>query len=610
MAGVASLEGKTALVCGVSNERSISWGIARAMHEAGARIALSYGPAMEKRVRPLAERIGCDFVEPCDATSDGEIAALFARLAERYGTIDAVAHGIVGARREDLGRPFIETSREGFLLAQELSVYSLVALTRAALPLMPEGGSVVTLSYHGAQKMMPSYNVMGVAKAALESAVRYLASDAGPQGVRVNAISAGPVRTLSAAGVGGFRDLFKVFPRVTPPSPPHLYRGRGRRRRLPRQRRRRQHQRPGPLRRRRLQHPRHGHARRRGRVGGRGVKAVVIEQTADGGALVYRDVPDPIAGPDDLLVAVRACALNRADVLQRMGGYPQPGPKPEFEIPGLEYAGEVLEAGARVEGFARGDRVMGLLPGGGYAELVSVPQRLAVAVPDSLGWREAGCVPEVFITAHDALRQCDLQAGERTLIHAVGSGVGVAAVQIAKVMGAAQVIGTAGSAEKLGRAAELGLDVGVNYREADFAEAVLEATDGAGVDVILDVIGAPYWERNLRALARQGRMVEVGLMGGAVAERANLGPLLMKRLQVRGTTLRARPLEQKAAATRAFEKSVLPHIASGRVKVVVDSVYPLREAAAAQARMEANANFGKIALEPWRAPAAGAPRRD
>ncbi|MYD28675.1 MAG: NAD(P)H-quinone oxidoreductase [Dehalococcoidia bacterium] len=328
------------------------------------------------------------------------------------------------------------------------------------------------------------------------------------------------------------------------------------------------------------------------------MKAIVIEKSDAGGSLVYRDVPDPVVGPDDLLVAVRACALNRADVLQRMGGYPQPGPRPEFEIPGLEYAGEVVEAGVRVEGFAPGDRVMGLVPGGGYAELVSVPQRLALKVPDSLSWQEAGATPEVYITAHDALLQCNLQAGERVLIHAVGSGVGVAGVQIAKAMGASQVIGTAGSAEKLTSAAELGLDVGVNYHEEDFAEVVGETTGGAGVDVVLDVIGADYWEQNLRALARQGRMVEVGLMSGAALENASLGPLLMKRLQVRGTTLRARPLEQKAAATRAFEKSVLPHIASGRIKVVVDSVYPLSEAAAAQAYMEANANFGKIVLEP------------
>ncbi len=210
------MEGKTALVCGVSNNRSISWGIAKAMHDAGAEVALSYGPSMEKRVRPLAESIGSDFVEPCDVTDDEEIATLFAKLKDRFGTIDALAHGVVGAKRDDLARDFIDTSRDGFLFAHEISVYSLVALTRAALPLMPNGGSVVTLTYYGSVKMMPSYNVMGVAKAALEAAVRYLASDVGPKGVRVNAISAGPVRTLSAAGVGEFRYLHRVFPDVTP----------------------------------------------------------------------------------------------------------------------------------------------------------------------------------------------------------------------------------------------------------------------------------------------------------------------------------------------------------------------------------------------------------
>ena len=210
------MEGQTALVSGVSNNRSISWGIAKAMIEAGATVAFSYGPSMEKRVRPLAESIGCDFVEPCDMTSDDEIAALFAKLKDRFGTIDAVAHGVVGGELDDLAGDFIDTSRDGFLLAQELSVYSLVAMTREALPLMPNGGSVVTLTYHGSQKMMPSYNVMGVAKAALEASVRYLASDVGPKGIRVNAISAGPVRTLSAAGVGEFRYLHKVFPHVTP----------------------------------------------------------------------------------------------------------------------------------------------------------------------------------------------------------------------------------------------------------------------------------------------------------------------------------------------------------------------------------------------------------
>lgn len=325
------------------------------------------------------------------------------------------------------------------------------------------------------------------------------------------------------------------------------------------------------------------------------MKAIVISKPGGPDVLQLLDVPNPVPGPEDLLVRVRAAGLNRADLLQRAGGYPQPGPKPAYDIPGLEYAGEVIAAGPQVQGFTAGDRVMGLLAGGGYAEQVVTHHRLAMKVPDNLSWEEAGGTPEVYITAHDALRQCDLVAGESVLIHAAGSGVGVAAVQIAKAMGASLVVGTAGSAEKLAQAADLGLDVGVNYREQDFAEEVKNATGGRGVDVILDVIGADYWERNMQSLALKGRMVLVGLMGGNAAN-ANLGMLLQKRASVRGTTLRARPLEEKALTTRAFEKSVLPHIASGRVKVVVDRVYPLAEAAAAQEYMAANQNFGKIVL--------------
>ena len=326
------------------------------------------------------------------------------------------------------------------------------------------------------------------------------------------------------------------------------------------------------------------------------MKAIVIARPGGPDVLELRDIPEPLAGPDDLLVRVRATALNRADVLQRAGNYPQPGRKPAFDVPGLEFAGEIVRVGERVEGFAAGDRVMGLLPGQGYAEQVSVPARLAMKVPEKMSWAEAGATPEVFITAHDALRQCSLESGESVLIHAAGSGVGVAAIQIARVLGATPVIGTAGSAEKLARAAELGMEAGINYREQDFAEEVLRITGRRGVDVILDVIGASYWERNLKSLALKGRMVLVGSMGGGSAP-ANLGMLLGKRLQVRGTTLRSRTLEEKALATRAFEKSIVPHMASGRVRVVVDRVFPLSEAAAAQSYMESNANFGKIVLE-------------
>jgi NADPH:quinone reductase len=328
----------------------------------------------------------------------------------------------------------------------------------------------------------------------------------------------------------------------------------------------------------------------------RAMKAIVIPAPGGPEVLELLQVPDPVAGPDDLLVRVRAAGLNRADLQQRLGSYPQPGVKPEFEIPGLEFAGEVVSMGARVQGFAVGNRVMGLLPGGGYAEMVTTHNRLAVKVPQSLSWQEAGGTPEVYITAHDALLQCGLVAGESALIHAAGSGVGVAAIQIAKAMGASFVAGTAGSVEKLAKAAALGMDLGVNYRTQDFADEVLKATGGRGVDVVLDVIGAEYWERNMRALAPKGRMILVGLMGGG-ATQANIGMLLAKRLQVRGTTLRARPIEEKGAATRAFEKSVLPHLASGRVKVVVDRTFPLAEAAAAHAYLASNANFGKVVLE-------------
>ncbi|MBI2764321.1 MAG: NAD(P)H-quinone oxidoreductase [Chloroflexi bacterium] len=326
------------------------------------------------------------------------------------------------------------------------------------------------------------------------------------------------------------------------------------------------------------------------------MKAIVLPRPGPPEVLEYRDIPEPTPGPEDLLVRVRAAGLNRADSLQRRGGYPQPGPKTEFEVLGMEFAGEVIGLGDRVEGFAAGDRVMGILAGACYAEQVVIHQRLAMRVPGNLSWYEAAGTPEVYVTAHDALLQCSFQAGESALIHACGSGVGVAAIQIAKVMGASFVAGTAGADAKLAQAKALGLDLGVNYRTGDFAAEVLAATGGRGVDAVLDVIGAGYLEKNLQSLAPRGRLVFVGLMGGAVAP-FNIGLMLAKRLQFRGTTLRSRPLEEKASTIRAFEKSVLPHIASGRVKVVVDRVFPLAEAAAAHVYLESNANFGKVILD-------------
>lgn len=202
------LEGKKGLVFGIANHRSIAWGIAQALHAHGAELGFSYGlPQLEKRVRPLAESLGVELVEKCDVTKDEEIEEVFEKAAEAFGEIDILVHAIAYAQQEDLTGRFVDTSREGFKVALDVSAYSLVALTHAALPLMPNGGSVLTMTYYGAEKAVPHYNVMGVAKAALEASVRYLAADLGPDNVRVNAISAGPIKTLSAAGISGFRKM-------------------------------------------------------------------------------------------------------------------------------------------------------------------------------------------------------------------------------------------------------------------------------------------------------------------------------------------------------------------------------------------------------------------
>ncbi|HEY7940910.1 MAG TPA: enoyl-ACP reductase [Candidatus Limnocylindrales bacterium] len=211
------LDGRKALIFGVANDHSIAWGIARALHAEGALVGFSsIESLLDKRVRPLAQTLGADFVEPCDVQDDAQIAAVFERWQARHGSLDILVHALAFARREDLEGAFVDTSREGFATALDVSAYSLVALSRAALPLMPHGGAVLTLSYYGAEKVVANYNVMGVAKAALEASVRYLAADLGPRGIRVNAISAGPVRTLAAAGIAGFKGLYGSFRDVAP----------------------------------------------------------------------------------------------------------------------------------------------------------------------------------------------------------------------------------------------------------------------------------------------------------------------------------------------------------------------------------------------------------
>ena len=211
------LEGKTALVFGLANERSIAWGILKAFHAQGATLGISYaGEVLERRVRPLAEEIGCTFVESCDVTSDEQVARVAQRAAETFGQIDILVHAIAFANRDELTGPYYNTSRAGFHLAMDISVYSFTALAKAFQPLFRPGGALLTLTYYGAEKVSPHYNVMGIAKAALEASVRYLAYDLGKQNVRVNAISAGPIRTLAAAGVSGFKTMYRKFAEIAP----------------------------------------------------------------------------------------------------------------------------------------------------------------------------------------------------------------------------------------------------------------------------------------------------------------------------------------------------------------------------------------------------------
>ncbi len=324
------------------------------------------------------------------------------------------------------------------------------------------------------------------------------------------------------------------------------------------------------------------------------MRAAVVSEP--GGPEVFRiqEIEDPTPGPAEVLVDVKATALNRADLLQRRGRYPGPVGTRD-DLPGLEMAGVVAATGERVVGVSVGDRVFALLNGGGYGERVVTHHRMTARIPDNLSFTDAASVPEVFLTAYDALfNHCNLVMGESALIHAAGSGVGTAAIQLARHVGAT-TYGTVGSAEKVAKAADLGLDVGINYNEQDFAEIVRDRSGGRGVDVILDVIGAPYWDRNISSLAVKGRMVIVGTMGGATHE-VNIGSLMGKRLQVNGTVLRARPIEEKIALNQQFVRHVLPLLADGRIRPVVDSIYPLEEVSEAHRYMESNANFGKIVL--------------
>ncbi|HEX4202892.1 MAG TPA: NAD(P)H-quinone oxidoreductase [Ktedonobacteraceae bacterium] len=322
------------------------------------------------------------------------------------------------------------------------------------------------------------------------------------------------------------------------------------------------------------------------------MRAVIITRPGGPEVLAIQDVqkPEPVA--DQVRVRVHAAGLNRADLSQREGHYPAPAGSPA-DIPGMEFAGEVEAVGPLVQRWKLGQRVMGIAGGGAQAEYLVAHEGLLVEVPNNLDYVQAAAIPEVFMTAHDALfTQGGLQMGERVLIHAAGSGVGTAAIQLAHAVGAS-VFGSSRTPAKLEQARPLGLDVGLS--DKNFADEIKRLTNGAGVHIVLDFVGASYMEQNLAVLGMWGRLVYLATLGGAQAN-VNLGMVMAKRLQIRGCTLRSRTLEEKLAVTRRFATQVLPLLASGKVKPIVERVYPLHDIASAHATMAANTNFGKLVL--------------
>lgn len=324
------------------------------------------------------------------------------------------------------------------------------------------------------------------------------------------------------------------------------------------------------------------------------MRAMIIREPGGPEVLTLRDVPIPEVAFGHVRIRVEYVGVNRADLLQRAGFYPAP-PGVPTDIPGLEYAGVIDAVGPGASRFAPGSRVYGLVAGGAYAEQIVVHEREVAPIPAGLSSEEAAAIPEAFITAYDALVvQARLAPGERVLIHAAGSGVGTAGVQIARALGCF-VVGTSRTADKLERAKELGLDVGLLTRGASFAAAVLDATGKAGVDVVLELVGGAYVAEDLRAMASRGRIVLVGLTAGAQGE-MDLRALLQKRITLTGTVLRARPLEEKIQAAQVLERNISPWVAKRIVKSVVDRVFALEEAGAAHAYVATDQSFGKVLL--------------
>ena len=326
------------------------------------------------------------------------------------------------------------------------------------------------------------------------------------------------------------------------------------------------------------------------------MKAVYINEFGPDLDLSIRDVDRPEPGNGDVLVRVHAAGLNRADLIQAAGRYPPPaGYSPR--IPGLEFAGEIAEASIGVENWSVGSRVFGITSGEAQAEYLKIPASMLAGIPDNLSYTEAAGVPEAFITAYDAVfSQCGLIAGETMLVHAVGSGVGLAALQLAKAVGVS-VVGTSRTADKLDRCREFGLEHGILVDgDPEFAASVAEFTGGSGANVILDLVGAAYFEENVASLAMGGRIIVVGLTSGSRSA-VDLGLILAKRAQIKGTFLRARPLDEKVDVLKAFNDNVIPLLAGGQIRPNIDRVFAATDAVDAYRYLASNQSFGKVILE-------------
>ncbi len=324
------------------------------------------------------------------------------------------------------------------------------------------------------------------------------------------------------------------------------------------------------------------------------MKAIEIREPGGPDVLQLTERPDPVAGPGELLVDVKAAGVNRPDCLQRQGGYaPPPGTS---DIPGLEIAGEVQAVGEGVSSYAVGDTVCGLVPGGGYAALCVVNEANALPVPAGFSFSEAAAVPETYFTVwHNVFQRGGLKPGEVLLVHGGSSGIGTTAIQLAKAFGAT-VITTAGSAEKCEACTGLGADTAINYREEDFVDIVKDVTDGKGADVILDMVGGDYISRNYQAAAVEGRVVQIAFLRGPVAE-ADFSKLMLKRLVHTGSTLRPRSVAFKAAIADELRQQVWPLFEKRAIAPVMDTLFPLERAAAAHRRMEESQHIGKIMLD-------------